>query len=468
MSKPLTAAAVAKLRPGKKRLEIPDGGSPGLYLIIQPSGAKSYANRHRRPDGKPAKLTLGTCDVIGRESEQEPVIGGHLTLASARRLNAEVCRQIELGADPAAARVAEKQRRRQAAEKKAANSFSASARSFVDEYTVPKKGRKPRRWREIARLLGLDYPIDGGDPVEVPGGLFRRWGDRSIADIDGHNIYSVIDEARRRGVPGMERHNNGLSDARGRKIADALSSLFGWLKDHRKITINPCDGVWRPGPPTARDRRLNYKADVRRGDEVRWFWSGCDALGEPFGPLFKLLLLKGNRLTELSRLRRDELSDNLVTVHIPGERTKNGLPIDVPLSPLARDILRAVKPVGRTFVFSTNGRTPVSGFSKIKKRLDAAMLSEARKERGEDATIPPWRLHDLRRTAASGMAGIGIAPHIVEACLNHISGAKASVAGIYNREEYEPQKRAALERWAEYLQGLVNGRPAKVVPIRGR
>jgi integrase len=127
----------------------------------------------------------------------------------------------------------------------------------------------------------------------------------------------------------------------------------------------------------------------------------------------------------------------------------------VPLAPLARDILKSVT-ADAGLLFTTTGRSPVSGFSKIKSRLDNSM------------SIPPWRLHDLRRTAATGMAGIGVAPHIVEACLNHVSGAKAGVAGTYNRAAYEPEKRAALERWADHITGIVSGRAAKVVALRGR
>src|SRR5262249_5506349 len=105
---------------------------------------------------------------------------------------------------------------------------------------------------------------------------------------------------------------------------------------------------------------------------------------------------------------------------------------------------------------TTNGRTPVSGWSKLKKRLDAAMQ------------IPPWRVHDLRRTTATQMAELGVPPHVVEAALNHISGAKAGGAGTYNRAEYPPERKAALERWAKHVAELVAGKPASVVPIRGR
>jgi len=241
MSKPLTVAAVAKLRAGETRREIPEGGCPGLYLVLQPSGAKAWALRFRRPGGKPAKLTLGTCDGTGRESKGEPVIGGHLALA-ARRLATEVRRQLALGNDPAVAWLAEKQRRRVVADEKAANTFAVAARKFIDEHIVSKRGRKPRRWRETARVLGLDYPAEGGEPTEIPGGLAQRWRDKPIAEIDGHDLYSVIDEARRRGIPGLERRNEGVSDARGRK----------WLTHCRHFSVRYTrTGGSRSIPPSA-------------------------------------------------------------------------------------------------------------------------------------------------------------------------------------------------------------------------
>jgi len=467
MASTLTPAAVERLKANREqRREVPDAGCPGLYLVIQPSGAKSWAARYRRSNGTPAKLTLGSCDTTGKETKGEPAIGGHLTLVSARRLATEVRRQIALGNDPAADWQAEKHRRRVVAVEKAANTYAEAACQFLDEYTVPKKGRKPRRWHEVARILGLDYPADGGEPTETKGGLAERWRNKPIAEIDGHAIYGLIDEARRRGIPGMARRNTELSDGRARKMADALSRLFGWLAEHRRITTNPTIGVWRPAAPMARERVLNTKPDLRRADESRWFWSACDEISEPFGALFKLLLLTGCRLSEIAEMRWDELSDDFAMLHLSGERTKNSRPHDVPLPPMAREVLRSVRRIERCpYVFSTTGKTPVSGFSKAKVQLDEAMLAAAEKERGKDATIEPWRIHDLRRTAATGMAGIGVAPHIVEACLNHVSGAKASVAGTYNRETYEPEKKAALARWAEHVERIVSGKTAKVVPM---
>jgi len=158
--------------------------------------------------------------------------------------------------------------------------------------------------------------------------------------------------------------------------------------------------------------------------------------------MVKVLLLTGCRLREVSDMERSEL--NGATWTIPGSRTKNRRSHVVPLAPSVINIINGVPVIeGCKYVFSTNGARPISGFSKIKKRLDRAMQ------------IPPWRLHDLRRCAATGMAEIGIAPHVVEAALNHISGAKASVAGIYNRAQYSDEKRDALRRWAKHIEEIV-------------
>jgi integrase len=116
-------------------------------------------------------------------------------------------------------------------------------------------------------------------------------------------------------------------------------------------------------------------------------------------------------------------------------------------------------------VFTTNGRTKISGWSKAKRALDTAMLEIAKAEDAK-AVIPPWRIHDLRRSAATGMHALGILPHIVEACLNHVSGARAGVAGTYNVYEYLPEKKAALSRWSQHVSGLIAETSGKVVSLK--
>jgi integrase len=457
MTKTLTAAAVAKLRPGRQRLEVRDAGCAGLYLIIQKSGAKSFAMRFRRPNGEATKLTLGRVDLSGEETPDHPRVGDPLTLAAARSLAAHVHRERARGRDVVSDYNAEKLQRRAAIEEKA-NTFTTAALGFIDEHARP----ATRHWRETARNLGLSYPRDGGEPTEIKGGLASRWRDKPIGEITGHDIYAVVDESRKRGIPGLGRRNTKVSNARGRSMSRTLSKFFGWLVEHRKTTINPCAGVYCPPAPPSRDRVLTDA-------EIRLLWSACERVTEPFGMLVKMLLLTGARREEVARMTRSELSEDRETWNIPATRTKNKRSHTVPLAPVARTVLQSVKQIAGKpgYVFTTTGRTPISGFSKIKARIDAAMLEAAQKT-DPDASVTPWRLHDLRRTCATLMAErCKIEPHIIEACLNHVSGAKASIAGTYNRAVYLEERKIALERWADYVEALTSGRKAKVLALRG-
>jgi integrase len=206
-------------------------------------------------------------------------------------------------------------------------------------------------------------------------------------------------------------------------------------------------GMSRPGGETSRDRVLT-------DDELVKVWQGADAV-PVFGSVARLLILTGLRLNEAGRLRWSEIEGN--AINLGGDRTKNGRPLLVPLSDPARMLIAEIPRIdGCEFCFSADGRRPVSGWSRIKCRLDAA------------SGVTGWRLHDIRRTVATGMAEIGVQPHIVEACLNHVSGAKAGVAGTYNRAAYAVEKGSALAAWGAHVTALVEGRePGKVVPIRG-
>jgi integrase len=434
MAKTLTAAAVAKMQPGKSLREIPDGQSVGLYLLLYPTGKKVWAWRYRRPvDRRPAKLTLGTVFIDGKaEPNVAPVIGGHLTLAGARRLVAELKHDIALGRDPGASHMAVKRN------VTTAETFTTAARDFIDLHAK----KNTRRWAETARVLGFDQ---SGEIINRS--LASRWRDKPLVEIDEDLIFHVIEEARNRGIPGLEKRNKGQSEARARSVHSALSVMLAWCKVKRRVKVNPIAALSSPAAPKARERVLS-------GQEIVKFWAACTATGSPFGSLLKLLLLLGARLNEVAGMRRSEISDD-GTWTIPGTRTKNHRTHILPLAPLARDVLGEVQPIhGVDLIFTTTGKTPVSGWSKTKRRLDGVMK------------IPPWRLHDLRRTAATGMAEIGIPPHILEAVLNHVSGAKAGVAGVYNRSLYTSEKKAALERWAVHIAGLVAGKTANVTPLR--
>jgi integrase len=441
LEKTLTSAAVERLkpRPGKRRW-VRDSASQSLFLLIQPSGHKSWVMRFRRSGGKISKLALGPLDVSGRRDAGDPEIGQPLSLVAARRLAAKINSERAAGRDVVADNNARKHRRRVAIEELATNSFAAAVRDYVEDHA-----RKLRSGTETARVLGLDP--DDLSPRRC--GLAERWADRSVASISADDLHAAVEEARRVGTPGVEVRRNNKSESRARKLHAALSSMFGWLAKRRRVAANLMLTIHGADPAPKRDRVLSAV-------EIAKLWKATDAVAAPFAAVIKLLLLTGARLNEIARLRWDEVSEDLGTISIPGGRTKNKLPFIIFLPPAGRDVVANVKREdGCAYVFTTNGLTPISGWSKTKARIDAEMGSG----------VPHWQFHDLRRTCATHMAEIGVAPHIVEAALNHVSGAKAGVAGTYNRAAYATEKRAALELWATRVQGIVSD---NVVPIRGR
>ena len=462
MAKVLTAQAVAKMKPtrgGSLPREEPDAGAPGLRLVIYPSGKKSWALRFRRPDNRTAKLVLGTVSLVGDDKrDSEPVIGGHLTLAAARKLAAALRHQIATGKDPAAIHQAEKQ----AIALSADNTFANAAHDFITQYAA----KKTRHWKEQARLLGLDA---NGDFEFIEKGLASRWRNRPLAEVTDDDLFRLIEEVRHKGVPGLVRKKSEASEQRARIVYAMLSKMFNWLVEKRRVKVNPMANLKRPARPPARDRVLNNQ-------EIVAFWRATEDLPKPFAAMLKLLLLTGCRRDEVAGMEVKELSDDGAVWTIPGKRTKNHRVHVVPLSPQARAIIARVERLPECpFVFSTNQRTPISGFSRVKARLDGQMRERLLPSRPRLVNLAtntalhaaPWRLHDLRRTCATGMAEIGVPPHIVELCLNHVSGHKGGIAGIYNRATHMEERREALQRWSDHVLDLVGDRQSGGEDERG-
>jgi integrase len=205
-----------------------------------------------------------------------------------------------------------------------------------------------------------------------------------------------------------------------------LSSCFSWaIKEGIEIATNPVQGTNQP-VSKSRERVLSR-------DELASVWHG---LGPGrFSDIVRLLVLTGQRRSEIGGLRWDEVTNDSIV--LPGDRTKNGRVHVVPLSPLAAEIINQQERMS-DFVFGM----PWTTWSAPKAALNTRV------------NIAPWTLHDLRRSVATGLAELGTAPHIVKALLNHVSGHKAGVAGIYNRARYADEVRAALDRWAGYVAGL--------------
>ena len=444
----LTVPTILKYRPAAKRREISDTKAKGLRLVIQPTGRMSWIVRLRKPDGTSAKISLGPLDPSTKDTVDEAVQGGALTLGQARELAAQIDRKRARGIDVVSEIVADKLRKRDAAKGRAANTFGAAVHEFFIDYRTKRRGLQPRNWRNDAAVLGLHYP-PGSDPATVEptimkGGLAETWSAKPIAEIDSYLVHTVVDEARRHG-----------NNSRARKLHSGLSILFGWLQRQRRVTINPVAGVWKPGPPAAGERVLT-------DSEIVTFWKACDQIGGVFGGLHKTLLLTGCRLREVSGMRHPELTDGIW--NIPGNRTKNHKPLSLMLPQLVRDIIAAVPPsnVETDLVFTSNGRAPVEGFSRAKRHLDTAMTKIAGKP------VAPWRIHDLRRTFASGLAALGIQLPVIERLLNHISGSFGGVAGIYQRYEFSNEMEEALLRWAVHIEVLVSDRASNVSELSSR
>jgi integrase len=226
-----------------------------------------------------------------------------------------------------------------------------------------------------------------------------------------------------------------------------LKTFFRWAVSEEFIRESPVADLKPPSKNVERDRALS-------DDEIVAVWSGCDKIGWPYGPLFKLLLLTAQRRNEVGRMEWSEIDDKDIWT-IPGKRAKNGKPHIVHLSRLAVEIIASVPRInGSKYVFTTAGETPVNGWSASKSSLDKHVAVEE-----------AWTLHDLRRTAASGMAQLGIAPQVVDKVLNHTAGTIKGVARIYNRYEYGDERKASLEAWSRHVESLLHPAPSNVVAI---
>jgi integrase len=431
----LTDAAIRRLRPRTDRRPrfVRDGGARSLYLIVAASGSKTFGMRFRRPSGRVGKIVLGPFDLSGRELAGEPAIGQPLSLAAARALAARVHRDRALGVDA----VGDHKARRVRARLTIDATFGALVRRFVAEH-----GRLRQNWRRQANVLGLRY---GGDfncttviqlnePTVIPDGLVDRWQNRPAADVTPDDVHAIVDEARRIGTPGMVARVEGASEARAREMFAAIRVLFNWLARERIVKVNPVAVLSPPRPGRARDRVLSAAEVIR-------FWRAAEGAGM-FGVVAQLLLVTGCRLSEVSGMRWSELADDGATVTIPTTRSKNRRAHVVPLPPLARRIIAGQRRLdGTDLIFTANRRTPIAGWGRAKRALDAAVGANE-----------PWTLHDLRRTAATNLGDLGVRSDVVEAILNH---SRPGIAAIYNRSELLGERRAALELWARRIEAIV-------------
>jgi integrase len=426
MAKQLTALAVENLKPAEKRREVPDAKIGGLFLIVQPSGAKSWALRYRVA-GRTRKLTIGAYPTID--------------LSTARKRAQEAAGEIASGYDPAAqkraARVA------QMAANASAGSVENIAASFVQKHLAKKT--KPSWAKEAERLLRVE--------------IVSKWARRNLAEITRADVRRLLDDIAER------------APITANRTLAIFRKLCNWAVSQQLILTSPCAGIEAPSDEHSRERVLS-------DDEIRLAWRAFDQVGPPFGPIGKLLLLTGARRDEVAGMHWAEIDFAKRTWMLPRERTKNSRPHAIPLCDAAIRVLENVPRIGDGkggFIFTSTGATPVSGFSRAKAAIDAAMVRirrEDAKVRGDDPeTIRAqerWVLHDLRRTVATNLQKLGVRLEVTEAVLNHVSGSRAGIVGVYQRHEYAAEKRAALDAWARALDVLIGGAPAANVVALAR
>jgi integrase len=333
-----------------------------------------------------------------------------LDLARAREAAKDLYAQVRLGGDPAGEKAH--------ARLKAGETFEAVAAHYLRHQQAK---MRPRSYAQVQRHLNL-Y----AKPLHRLG----------LEKITKRDIAACVASVRT---------NSGL--VTGNRARATISAFFTWAMGEGLAEANPVIGTNR-SDEKSRERVLD-------ATELRLIWNALH--DDDTGAIMKLLMLTGQRAGEIAGLCWSEIRDD--TIMLPGERTKNHRPHIVPLSQAALDVItKQQRREGRDLIFGRVGR--YNGWSYG----TAAINKRIAKVTGR--SLPHWTPHDLRRSFATHAAGIGIQPHIIEACLNHVSGHKGGVAGIYNRAAYEPEKRTALDHWAAHLLAVVEGGEGNVTPLR--
>jgi integrase len=406
--KRLTDQFVERVKsPANGRVDYFDASFPALSLRVSAQGRKRWCLFYRR-GGQQRRYTLGPYP--------------QLKPARARVLATEALDQVKAGFDPAARR-----EQAPAGVLPEIGSIDSLVVDYLRQHVV--KNCSAGTYKNAKRLLDVD--------------VLRAWSGRPLASITKRDAIALVDRIAER------------APVHANRVLARLAAMYNWAVDKDRIAASPIAGVKPPTREKSRDRWLSDQ-------EIIWFWQACEQLDYPFGRLFQLLLLTAQRRDEVSRMEWSELDLDAGIWTIPRGKAKSDRTHEVQLSEPALALLRSLSRLGPYVFTSTRNERPVTGFTYGKESLDAAMVAIA-----GDAKIAPFILHDLRRTAASGMARLGIPPHVVDRVLNHSAGTIRGVAAVYNRFEYRDERRAALAAWASFVAGLVTPTPSNVVTLIG-
>ena len=418
-------AARISVPKGVRDVYVFDTEQPGFFLRKFASGRAMYGVKFSVA-GKPRKVHLYDATIRG-------------ALAKARKEAGDVRAKARLGTDVLAEREAAKAAAKAAAERE----VNTLGRVVKDYLKARESELRPRSFVEVKRHIEKN---------------FKPLHDRPIADITRPDIVGVINDLVR---------DSGKVAADGARRS--LGTLFAWAIDQGTYDIHAtpmlhiksrADGHGRERTLTPAELAEVWQATHTVDDQ------GKRLVSEDYARIIKVLMLTGQRRIEIGRVSWPELFEvenaQAARIDLPGERTKNGLPHMVPLSRQALSLLPARRD-GNEMVFGRLVGKGFSGWSKAKGELDAAILAARRKVDRKAKPMPHWVVHDLRRTFVTLMGERGIAPpHIVEAIVNHVSGVKAGVAGVYNKALYLEERRQALDAWGRYVEQLI------AAPVAGK
>jgi len=390
-----------------------DAGLPGFGLRIRSSGKRTWYIHKRTKDGV-LKRTIGDISLFTLD---EARIEARKILGKAQRV--ELLDEHERRKEEDARRIQAEEREREKI------TLARIADLYVSQHVESKQ--KPRTQLETKRHLQSHWAPLHAMPLH----RIRR-----------RDVSAQLSE--------IARSNGPIAANRARST---LSHLFMWSMQQGIADENPVIGTSKPGKETARTRVLSP-------DELKNIWKATGDLGD-YESIIRLLLLTGQRRDEVGGLRWSEIDFDRSLWTLPAARTKNGLSNEVPLSNQAISIITShssgagVDNVSRDLVFGRS-EGPFSGWSKSKRRLDAQIGRLPKPgSAGSERDSSGWRVHDLRRTMVTMMAEhLNIWPHVIESVVNHVSGHKAGVAGIYNRATYADEKRNALQAWADHLDRI--------------
>jgi integrase len=371
--------------------------TPAKDLVYWDAGHPGFGVKVT-PRGRKVFIVLYRVGGAGSRQRKYTIgVHGRITLHQARVSALKIFSARSEGRDPASER--QESRRRLLLDR-----VDDTVECYIREHVA-----KTRSAGEISRLLHRE--------------LIANWGSKSVHKITKREVINLVMQVNTRGAPSAAN-----------KLLKIVKAFFNWCVGRAILDHSPAEQIRAPSRESARDRVLS-------DDELVRILNAARLIGDPYAGIVELLALTGQRREEIARLRWDEVDFANQIFSLASWRTKNGKPHTVHLSTAALSVLRRQRRMG-TYVFSSNATKPFGNFSAAKRRLS------------ELSGVMTWRLHDLRRTCVSGMAALGVAPHVADKILNHQSGTISGVAAVYQRHEFLVERKDAMHRWGVHMSQL--------------